>query len=146
MFHHRSDGELWVRCYLIDPQTIDTIERAVYWGNSAAEHIKQCEAMISRLRDYQKMIYDRVQELSTAPYYPRVRLVRERRYRESKVYFHLIVENVYTVPGIRPVVIQQTNYPGSQRREAIKAFEDYIKSHPGIESELDIAPAQWERR
>lgn len=49
MFHHRNDGELWVRCYLIDPKTIDDLDRAIYWGNKAADHIKQCEAMIERL-------------------------------------------------------------------------------------------------
>lgn len=145
MFHGRSDGELWVRCYLIDPQTIDTVERAVYWGNSAADHIRQCEAMIEQLRNYQTMIYERVQELSTAPYYHRVTLLRERRYYEKKVYYHLIVEKVFTVPGIRPVEIQRTNYPGTERREALKAFADYQKTHPGIEAVLDIEKAKWER-
>lgn len=145
MFHHRSDGELWVRCYLIDPKTIDDLDRAIYWGNSAADHIKQCEAMIERLKDYQQMIYERVQELETSPYHHRVTLLRERRYYEKKVFYHLIVEKVFDTPGIRPVEIQRTNYPGTERREALKDFEAYKKSHPGIESVLDIEKSRWER-
>lgn len=145
MFTHRSDGELWVRCYLIDPKTIDTVERAAYWGNNAASHIKECEAMIARLKEYQQMIFERVQELETTSYHHRVTLLRERRFRESKVLYHLIVEKVYDTEGIRPTEISRTNYPGTERREALKAFEAYKKSHPGIEAVLDIEKARWEK-
>lgn len=145
MFRNRSDAELWVRCYLIDPKTIDTVDRAIYWGNSAAEHIRQCESMITRLKEYQKMIFDRVQELETAPYHPRVTLLRERSLRDSKVFYYLIVEKVYETPGMKPVSLQSTKYSGTDRREAIKAFEAYKKSHPGIEAVLDIEKASWEK-
>ena len=145
MFRNRSDGELWVRCYLISPDTIDTIERAVYWGNSAAEHIRECEAMVERLKEYQQLIYKRVQELATAPYHHRVSLIRERRFRESKVFYYLIVEKVYDAEGIRPVEISRANWAGRDRLEALKAFEDYKRSHPGIEAVKDIDRAAWER-
>lgn len=145
MFSRRNDTELCVRCYLIDPKTIDTMENAAYWGNSAARYIKSCEGMISQLKKYQQMIYERVQELETAPYHHRVTLLREKRYYEKKVFYHLIVEKVYDTPGIKPVEIERTNYPGAERREAIKAFEVYKKSHPGIEAILDIEKAEWEK-
>lgn len=145
MFHGRSDGELWVRCYLIDPATIDTVERAAYWGGSAARAIKECEGMINQLKQYQQQLYERVQELETAPYHHRVTLLRERRYYEKKVFYHLIVEKVYDADGIKPVEIQRTNYPGTERREAIKAFEAYKKTHPGVEAVMDIEKARWEK-
>lgn len=72
MFHNRSDGELWVRCYLI-------------------------------------------------------------------------VEKVFDTPGIKPVEIQRTTYSGPERRDALKAFEAYKKSHPGVEAVLDIEKARWEK-
>ena len=145
MFHGRSDGELWVRCYLISPETIDDMDRAIYWGHHAAKYIQECEGMINQLKQYQQKIFERVQELQTAPYHHRVTLLRERRYYEKKVYYHLIVEKVFDAPGIRPVEIQRTNYPGTERREAIKAFEAYKKTHPGIEAVLDIEKARWEK-
>lgn len=145
MFTYRSDGELSVRCYLIDPKTIDDLDRAIYWGNSAADHIKQCEAMIDQLKQYQQMIYERVQEIETAPYHHRVTLLRENRYYQKRVFYYLIVEKVFDTPGIKPVEIQRTTYSGPDRRDALKAFEAYKKSHPGIEAVLDIEKARWEK-
>lgn len=145
MFYNRNEDEIHVRCYLVKPSTIDSLDRAVYWGNRAAESIKDCEAMIATLKRYQQEIYERVQELETAPYHHRVTLLREKRYYEKKVFYHLIVEKVFDSPGIKPVEIQRTNYPGTERREALKAFEAYKKSHPGIEAVLDIEKARWER-
>ena len=145
MFTYRSDGELSVRCHLIDPKTIDDLDRAVYWGNSAAQYIKDCEGMINQLKQYQQKIYERVQELESAQYHHRVTLLRENRYYQKRVFYYLIVEKVFDTPGIKPVEIQRTTYSGPERRDALKAFEAYKKSHPGIESVLDIEKARWEK-
>ena len=145
MFHNRSDGELWVRCYVIDPKTIDDLDRAVYWGNSAAQYIKDCEGMINQLKQYQQKIYERVQELETAQFHHRVTLLRENRYCQKRVFYYLIVEKVFDTPGIKPVEIQRTTYSGPERRDALKAFEAYKKSHPGVEAVLDIEKARWEK-
>lgn len=145
MFSHRNDTELYVRCYLIDPKTIDDLDRAVYWGGNAAHYIAECEGMINQLKKYQQMIYERVQELETAPYHHRVTLLRENRYYQKRVYYYLIVEKVFDTPGIKPVEIQRTTYSGPERRDALKAFEAYKKSHPGVEAVLDIEKARWEK-
>ena len=145
MFTYRSDGELSVRCYLIDPKTIDDLDRAVYWGNSADQYIKDCEGMINQLKQYQQKIYERVQELETAQYHHRVTLLRENRYYQKRVFYYLIVEKVFDTPGIKPVEIQRTTYSGPERRDALKAFEAYKKSHPGVEAVLDIEKARWEK-
>lgn len=145
MFTYRSDGELSVRCYLIDPKTIVDIDRAVYWGNSAAQYIKDCEGMINQLKQYQQKIYERVQEIELAQYHHRVTLLRENRYYQKRVFYYLIVEKVFDTPGIKPVEIQRTTYSGPERRDALKAFEAYKKSHPGVEAVLDIEKARWEK-
>ena len=145
MFTYRNDGELSVRCYLIDPKTIDDLDRAVYWGNSAAQYIKDCEGMINQLKQYQQKIYERVQELESAQYHHRVTLLRENRYYQKRVFYYLIVEKVFDTPGIKPVEIQRTTYSGPERRDALKAFEAYKKSHPGVEAVLDIEKARWEK-
>ena len=145
MFTYRSDGELSVRCYLIDPKTIDDLDRAVYWGNSAAQYIKDCESMINQLKQYQQKIYERVQELESAQYHYRVTLLRENRYYQKRVFYYLIVEKVFDTPGIKPVEIQRTTYSGPERRDALKSFEAYKKSHPGVEAVLGIEKARWEK-
>lgn len=145
MFSNRNQIELSVRCYLQNPKEIDDLNHAVYWGSNAAQYIKDCECMINQLKKYQQMIFDRVQELEQAPYHHRVTLLREKRYYQNKVYYHLIVEKVFDTPGIKPVEIQRTTYSGPERRDALKAFEAYKKSHPGIEAVLDIEKARWEK-
>lgn len=145
MFYNRNQEEISVRCHLQNPKTIDDMSRAIYWGNNAAHYIQECEAMITQLKQYQQMIFERVQELESAPYHHRVTLKRENRYYQKRVYYYLIVDKVFDTPGIQPVEIQRTTYTGPERRDAIKAFEAYKKSHPGIEAVLNIEKARWEK-
>jgi hypothetical protein len=145
MFRNRNDERFQISAYLVNPSTIDTTERAAYYGGIASRMIEDCNAMIETMQRYQKKLYDRVQEIETAPYHHRVQLIREKRWRESKVVYHLIVEKVYDVPGIKPAEIQRTNYPGTERRQAIAAFEAYKKTHPGIEAIKDIEKGKWEK-
>lgn len=145
MFRNRTDERFQVSAYLVNPSAIHTTKRAAYWGGIASRMIADCTAMIATMQRYQQLLYDRVQEIESAPYHHRLTLLREKRWRESKVFYHLIVEKVYDVPGIEPCEIVRENYPGTERREAIKAYEAYKKTHPGIESVLDIEKSPWER-
>lgn len=145
MFSHSREARVQVSAYLVSPSSIHTTKRAAYWGGIASRMIDDCNAMIQTMRRYQKMLYDRVQEIETAPYHHRVTLLREKRWRDSKVMYHLIVERVYDTPGIEPCEVVRENYPGTERREAIKAFEAYKKSHPGIEAVLNIEKGRWEK-
>lgn len=136
--------ELQVRTYLLTPESLDTVERIVRYGNQAAQAIASCKAMISRLEEYQQQLYQRVQLLETSPYHLRVTLSRERRWKE-KVRYHLITERVYDVPGIKPKEESRITYQGTERSKAIKAYKAYIRSHPGIEAVQDIERPSWER-
>jgi hypothetical protein len=136
--------ELQVRTYLQPPEAIDTTDRAVWYGNQAAQAIASCKAMIARLEEYQQQLYQRVQLLESAPYHLRLTLRRERRWKE-KVLYHLITERVYDIPGIRPKEESRTTYPGTERNVAIKAYNEYRRSHPGIEAIKDIDRPSWER-
>lgn len=145
MFEYGREERLQVSRYLVAPATIHTTERASYWGGIAGEAIADCKAMIAKLEQYQQMLFQRVQELETAPYHHRVTLKRERSWYDKKVTYYLIVEKVREVKGIEPEEIQRTNYPGTDRRQALADFEAYKKSHPGIEAVKDIEKGKWER-
>lgn len=132
------------RFYLPDPRTLCTMDRLSYHGNSAARYIKELEAMIETMQSYQALIFDRVQELATAPYHMEIHLTRERRY-DNKVKYHLLVKKVYDVPGIEPETTERTTYPGTERRKAIADFEAYQKSHPGIIAVKNIEKSRWEK-
>lgn len=40
---------------------------------------------------------------------------------------------------------KRKTYPGTERRQALKDFAAYQKSHPGIIAVKDIEKARWER-
>lgn len=141
----RSEERLQVSRYLVAPETIHTTERAAYWGNIAAEAIEDCKDMIRKLERYQQMLFDRVQQIETAPYHHRVTLLRQRGFYDKKVTYHLIVEKVREGDGIKPEEIQRSKYPGTERRQALADFETYKKAHPGIEAVKDIEKSKWER-
>ena len=132
--------------YLPDPRSVNTMERLSYYGGCAARYAAELRAMIETMEAYQQIVFDRVQELTTAPYHTELHLRRERRYyRDNKVYYYLEIHKVYDTPGIDTEVIERTEYPGSERRKAIAEFEAYKKSHPGIIAVKDIAKSKWER-
>lgn len=130
--------------YLPDPRTLNTMDRLTYQGNQAARYAAELRAMIETMESYQILIYDRVQELTTAPYHTEIHLRREKRY-DNKVKYYLDVKKVYDIPGIDPETIKRNVYPGTGRSQALKDFAAYQKSHPGIIAVKDIEKGKWER-
>lgn len=130
--------------YLPDPRSVNTMERLSYHGAQAARYAAELRSMIETMEAYQQIIFDRVQELTTAPYHKEIHLTRERRY-DNKVYYYLSEKKVYDTPGIEPETIERTTYPGTERHKAIADFEAYKKSHPGIIAVKNIAKGKWER-
>lgn len=144
--HFKSRRELnETRCiYLPDPRTINTLDRLTYHGGQADRYITELTAVIETMQAYQMLVYERIQELTTAPYHTEVHLTREKRY-DNKVRYHLEVKKVYDVPGINPVTTERTTYPGTERHKALADFTAYQKAHSGIIAIKDIEKAKWER-
>lgn len=130
--------------YLPDPRSLNTLKECTYQGGSAARYAAELKAMIETMEAYQSLIYDRVQELTTAPYHMELYLTRHKRY-DNKVHYYLEVKKVYDAPGIKPETIERTTYPGTERHKALKDFAAYQKSHPGIIAVKDIEKGKWER-
>ena len=130
--------------YLPDPRSLNALKDCTYQGGSAARYAAELRAMIETMEAYQQLIFDRVQELTTAPYHMELNLTRRKRY-DNKVYYYLEVKKVFDVDGINPETIERTTYPGTERHKAIADFAAYQKSHPGIIAAKDIAKGKWER-
>ena len=132
--------------YLPDPRSLNTLKECTHQGASAARYAAELKALIETMESYQQLIYERVRELTTAPYHHELTLTRERRtYRDNKVFYYLDVKKVYEVPSISPETVERTTYPGTERHKALADFAAYQKSHPGIIAEMDIAKGKWER-
>ena len=130
--------------YLPDPGSLNTLKDCTYQGGQAAQYAAELKAMIETMEAYQSLIYDRVQELTTAPYHMELHLTRHKRY-DNKVHYYLEAKKVYDAPGIKPETIERTTYPGTERHKALQDFAAYQKSHPGIIANKDIAKGKWER-
>ena len=142
--HNRNELSVTRHIYLPDPKNLNTMDRLTYQGSQASRYAAELREMIQTMESYQSLIYDRVQALTTAPYHIEIHLLREKRWN-NKVKYYLDMKKVYDVPGIEPETINSTVYPGTERSQAIKAFEAYQKSHPGIIAVKDIEKSKWER-
>lgn len=141
--HHRELNETRI-IYLSNPDRLHTMEDLTYHGAQAARYAAEFKVMIETMEAYQSLIYDRVQALTQAQYHMEIHLNRHKRY-DNKVHYYLEVVKVYDTPGIEPETIERTTYPGTERRQALKDFTAYQKSHPGIIAVKDIEKARWER-
>ena len=141
--HHRELNETRP-IYLPNPERLHTMRELTYHGAQAARYAAEFKAMIETMEAYQSLIYDRVQALTQAQYHMEIHLNRHKRY-DNKVHYYLEVKKVYDTPGIEPETIERTTYPGTERRQALKDFAAYQKSHPGIIAVKDIEKGKWER-
>lgn len=143
--YHREMNETR-HIYLPNPDKLHTMKDLTYHGSQAARYAAEFRAMIETMEAYQSLIYDRVQALAQAQHHMEIHLRRERRYyNDNKVFYYLEAVKVYDTPGIEPETIERTTYPGTERRQALKDFAAYQKSHPGIIAVKDIEKGKWER-
>lgn len=130
---------------LLSPSSIQTMRQLEEWGSRTNRQIKELQAAIETLQSYDQLLYARAQELTVAPWHHEIHLTREKRYYENKVYYYLRLLKVYDTAGIDPETLENHKYTGTERRQAIKDFESYQKSHPGIVAVKDIEKSKWER-
>lgn len=145
MFGHRSDLDLRVHAYIIDPKTIHTTQQAAQWGGYAARDIAAAKELIRKLEEYQQMLYQRVQEIEAAPWHTELYLIRDRSYRTGKVEYTIKLLKVYDTAGIGPSVIETRKYAGSERHKALADYETTRKSRPGIIAHKEIEKGWWEK-
>lgn len=138
-----KEAERQIRFYGTRPDTINELERVASNDRSATEAIKSALHLIEELTAYRVALAERYAYLSTAPTVPFVRLLREKRYYQNKVFYHLIVGRRNLDTGAETET-ERTTYPGVLRSQALKDFAAYVKAHPGIIAEKDIEKSKWE--
>lgn len=124
---------------------LDTINGVKSQDRRTADKIAQLEKIVEALKVYRISLCERYGELTTAPTVPLVRLCRKRGlYGDNKIYYYLeeYTRNIETGERIK---VDTTTFTGKQRHEAIAAYREYVKAHPGIECEMDIEKHSWER-
>ena len=138
-----KEAEIRIFHYCSRPDQLDSLDFITLQDRAAAETLKALEAAAAQLRAYRTALFERYNQITTAPTVPAVKLLRDKSWRDSKVYYHLIVTRRDTATG-HETETARTTYPGTQRHEALAAFAEYVKAHPGIHAEKDIAKKSWE--
>lgn len=143
-FASHQDMRLDQYIYLPSPATMDDMTRLAYYDNSITQQIKTLHAAIETLQAYRQLLYDRAQEIVSAPWHKELRLERKRDGYTGKVTYYLLLLKVYDAKGISPETIEKTTFPGQERHKAIATYNATLKNHPGIIAEMSISKSRWE--
>lgn len=136
-------AQVLVRDYITHPDKLDTLDRVAYYDRSTAETIQRMQEYIEALSGYRQALAERYAALATMPYTLRLDLIRNKGYFDKKVTYTLRLVRVYEDGHEQNE--QETVYPGTQRRDAIRAFEDMQRERPGILCKMDISKKSWEK-
>lgn len=146
MFEHRPEEQHHHYLYLVDPESLTTLSQCQQQDERISRYISDLESELEILRNLRSQNFSRMQHLFSLPWVPKVELLREKHYYgDGKVYYYLIHWKVYLDSTTPPEQISSQKYPGTDRRRAISDFNAYVKSHPGILSEMNIEKGRWER-
>ena len=138
-----KDAEIRITDYLTKADSLDELELVQYYDKSAAETIKRMQYHIELLTAYRLSLSERYNYLATSPTVPVVRLIRKRNY-DGKVFYHLQTFR-RNLNDSHEVIDTSETYPGTERHQAIADYKQYLKTHPGIIAEMDIAKSKWEK-
>ena len=113
------------------------------YDNYAHEDIKRLEKMIEQLKIYRIAICERYNELQFAHVQKVVKLKREKRTYDNKVYYYLELINRYD--NGHDEQIKSTRYTGKERKKAIEDFERFANENKNYIAEKDIEKGKWEK-
>ena len=143
LFNHRGEYSRVHNIHLINPNQLDTLDRIAQHDRWTADYISRLTEELENLTAYRRALADRYNELSTMPYALRLTCKRHRSYRDNKVRYTIKLTRHYQ-DGTENDELMET-YPGTERRTALARYTELQKTHPGINCELDIEKASWER-
>ena len=96
-----------------------------------------------QLKAYKNALTERYNFIKTAPTKQKIKLYREKRWKD-KVYYYILFYSVNLTDG-HEELMQSIKYTGKERRKAIEDFEKLQKERTGVIFEKDIKRAKWER-
>ena len=137
-----QEAEIRLTAYLLRPDAL-TADRIKSNDESAARVIARCNELIDQLTEYRAALAERYAALATAAYRERLELIRERRWRDSPVLYHVQIVRTYE-DGTTERVLDE-KYFGTERRKAFARFAELKKQRPGIETMQDTEKRSWER-
>lgn len=140
-----EDAEISFRLYIKKPEAIDSAKDVEYYNTKAAQAISEAEEQIELLKEYQKALYTRYQEIANANYRLFMHLERAVSYYDHKKTYIITIAKRFDGKNIEDEVILREKFDGKERHKALKRFEALKKEYPNIEHDTDIEKKRWER-
>lgn len=128
-----AEVNIWGRLYL--PEESRSFDDVRHQDDRAATLIKECEHLITQLREYRQDLAKRYNDLATMPSKQSIELQRYKAY-QGNVTFYIRYFTTYA-DGTKCETGTE-EYSGKDRHIAIKRFAELQKQHPGIEAKSNI--------
>lgn len=142
--HPSKDQEILLTGYFVRPDTITDTKQIEQFDHCASQLLSEIQEAQKCLQAYRFALAEQYNRLETAPKIPCVRLRRRKDSYSNKVFYYLDTYLLNLDNGAETDTKTKT-YPGSDRWQAIKDYQQYLKDHPGIKAEMHIGKSRWER-
>ena len=124
-----------------NPESIVDIEDLNREYRCATRNITELEELVESLKAVLTACDERYAKLQSMPSRPVAKLWRKKWCNKVQYYFSVAkrYENGQETSGETKI------FPGSMRAAAIQTYKTYVKDHPSIIAEMDIAKGRWEK-
>ena len=130
--------------YIKKPDKIKSLSEVQEYDKKAAAEIEYLKAKIELMSIYRAELFNRFQEINAANFHLRIRIDRQRRYYENKVFYYITIENIPDRADVAPLEVLSECYNGKERHTALKRFDELCKQYPHAETIKKIEKSQWE--
>lgn len=145
LFYHKPEAEIRHHTYIKKPDTIDSLKSLEYYADNARRAIKEAEDHIAFLKEYQKDLCARYQEIVSTNYTLILLLKRHVNSYTNVKSYEITISQRYAENNIKDVEILREKFEGRDRHKALKRFEELKKQYPNIENAMEIEKHRWER-
>ena len=130
--------------YIKKPDKIKSLSELQEYDKKAVSEIEYLKNKIEFLNLYRVELYNRFQEINSANYHLQIRIERQRRYYENKVFYYITMENIPDREDVAPREVLAETFQGKDRYNALKRFAELCKQYPHAEIIKKIEKSQWE--
>lgn len=136
------DNCIKLNIYLWPYEHETNIKQLQKYDNYLKRDIDDLQATIKQIEEHRKKLFLHTQKLTSSQFSLKLSLIRRRDYT-GKVFYYIALSKVFSEIGEQKIIDE--TYPGTERHNAIKRFEDLKKQYPGAEHVKEIEKARWER-
>lgn len=136
------DNCIKLNIYLWPYEHETNIKQLQKYDNYLKRDIDDLQAAIKQIEEHRKKLFLHTQKLTSSQFSLKLSLIRRRDYT-GKVFYYIALSKVFSEIGEQKIIDE--TYPGTERHNAIKRFEDLKKQYPGAEHIKEIEKARWER-